>query len=184
MEEYVAKDVMNPHYVKAKEVHTLRYVSQKIIDANASEAIVFNEKNKPKGIITLRDITRAVAKGHSPRESIRHLMTKHLITVEENTPLKEVLRVMAKNNISRVPVINNKGDVIGIIGEKHLLKIIPGVMDILEELAEMNTVEPVPEEEERLYEGYCDVCENYSEELRLVNGKFICPECLEEHMEG
>lgn len=184
MEEYVAKDVMVNKYVIGKETETLRLISQRIIDAESSEAIIFNEEGKTKGIITLRDITKAVAKGYSPKESVRTVMTKNLIVVKEDTPFKEVLRIMAKHNISRVPVINDKNEITGIISEKHLLKIIPGIIDILEETASLNSMEIASEEEEKLYEGFCEVCGNYSDELKIINGKFVCPECLEENMEG
>lgn len=184
MEKYTAKDVMIDKYVLGKEGESLRLISQRIIDADTSEAIIFDDEGNAKGIITLRDITRAVAKGYSPNESIRSIMTRNLIAVKEHTQFKEVLHIMAKHNISRVPVVNDKNEIIGIISEKHLLKIIPGVMEILEELALLSTQSMEGDDESKLYEGFCEVCSNYSDELKVVNGKFICLECLEDDMEG
>jgi len=184
MDEYIAKDIMSEKYVLGKETDTLRLISRKIIDADASEAIIFNDDGKAKGIITLRDITNAVARGYSPKDSIASVMTKNLICVKENTPLKEVLQIMAKHNISRVPVVDKKNEIIGVVSEKHLLKIIPGVMEVLEELASLNAQSPSTEESDKQYEGFCEVCGNYSEDLRLVNSKFVCLECLEDEMEG
>lgn len=53
---------------------------------------------------------------------VKDVMTKNVITVEEDTPLEEAARIMADNKIGGVPVM--RGDrVVGIITETDLFKI-------------------------------------------------------------
>lgn len=50
-------------------------------------------------------------KTHVP---VTHIMTSQVVTVEKNTELTEVERIMKKKHIRHLPVVEN-GDVIGII---------------------------------------------------------------------
>ncbi len=51
-----------------------------------------------------------------------HVMTTSVITVEEKTPLLDAAKLMAENNISGMPVLDNKQYVCGVISEKDFLK--------------------------------------------------------------
>ncbi len=51
----------------------------------------------------------------------RDIMTKDVITVGPDTPVTEIARILAKNNISGVPVVDSNGKVIGIVSEADLL---------------------------------------------------------------
>ena len=51
----------------------------------------------------------------------RDVMTKKVVFVKRDTPLKEVAEVMGKHGISGVPVVENGGKVVGIISEKDFL---------------------------------------------------------------
>lgn len=51
-----------------------------------------------------------------------HVMTTPVITAFEETSLLDAAKLMAHNNISGVPVLNNKQRVAGILSEKDFLK--------------------------------------------------------------
>lgn len=48
---------------------------------------------------------------------IRDLMTKDVITVREDTPLKEAAQLMAGHGVSGLPVVDEEGRVVGILTE-------------------------------------------------------------------
>lgn len=50
------------------------------------------------------------------------VMTRNVISVSENDPLIEVVKVMAENEISGLPVLRNDRTVSGVISEKDFLK--------------------------------------------------------------
>jgi acetoin utilization protein AcuB len=54
--------------------------------------------------------------------TVERVMSRHIITVTEDTPLEEAARIMADNQIGSLPVLRN-GELIGIITETDLFKI-------------------------------------------------------------
>lgn len=78
------------------------------------------ENGKLVGIITQRDIL--LARGYEiGRLSVRHLMTKDVITATPETPLKEVLGIMLDKRIERIPVVED-GKLVGLIVHSKILK--------------------------------------------------------------
>lgn len=54
--------------------------------------------------------------------TVKEVMTREVITVDETTPIEEVARIMADNKIGGVPIMRN-GRVVGLITETDLFKI-------------------------------------------------------------
>ena len=50
------------------------------------------------------------------------IMTTEVITVKEETPLKELAEILYKNHINGVPVVDDEGLLIGIICESDLVR--------------------------------------------------------------
>jgi CBS domain-containing membrane protein len=51
----------------------------------------------------------------------REIMTREVVSVREDTPLAEVAGILARNNISGLPVIDEEQKVVGVISEKDFL---------------------------------------------------------------
>ncbi len=52
---------------------------------------------------------------------VKDIMTKEVITVKEDTPVGEIIRVLLENKISGVPVVDNSNNLVGIISEADLI---------------------------------------------------------------
>ncbi len=70
------------------------------------------------------------------------IMTKDVITVTIETPIRELAQVLLQNNISGVPVVDEEGAVIGIVSESDLVEFnkplhIPTVFVILDSIIPM-----------------------------------------------
>jgi acetoin utilization protein AcuB len=48
-------------------------------------------------------------------------MTKDPVVVRDDTPIDKALKIMRNNKIRRLPVLNDKGALIGIVSERDLL---------------------------------------------------------------
>jgi acetoin utilization protein AcuB len=48
-------------------------------------------------------------------------MTPDPITVTDKTPIDEALKIMREKNVRRLPVLNSKGDLVGVVAEKDIL---------------------------------------------------------------
>lgn len=53
--------------------------------------------------------------------TVEMLMTREVCTVEENTPLREVVRLMHERDINRVPVVDQAGRLKGIISRADII---------------------------------------------------------------
>lgn len=52
----------------------------------------------------------------------KDIMTREVITVQEDTPVAEVAKTLAEKRISGVPVVDEQGKVIGIVCESDLIE--------------------------------------------------------------
>jgi len=127
------------------------------------------------GVVVCRDIVYQVtAEGLDPTEvAVEDIMSTDLIVAEEDEYLNEVAMAMVRNNVSRVPVVR-ENMLVGIVTQSDILRAWPGFAEIMGEEEEMEAeATPRPESES----GNCESCENYSEDLKNVNGMWVCPEC-------
>jgi CBS domain-containing protein len=83
-----------------------------------------DDANKPVGIITERDIVRQIALSELfvVQAPIRQIMSTPLVTIGPNNPVRDAIEIMQLKKIRRLPVIDNKGKMVGIITQKDVLK--------------------------------------------------------------
>ena len=55
-------------------------------------------------------------------KSVRDIMRKDVITVDEDTALCEVARIMLTQKVRRIPVLNEEGKVVGIIARQDVVR--------------------------------------------------------------
>lgn len=55
---------------------------------------------------------------------IDKLMTKNVITVNKQTPIHDAIAVFIENNITGLPVVDDDNNLVGIISEKDVLRLI------------------------------------------------------------
>ena len=55
---------------------------------------------------------------------VKEIMTKNVISVSPNTPLKEVGRILKEKRISGIPVVDDDGNIAGIITVTDILKML------------------------------------------------------------
>lgn len=100
-------------------------------DSHDMKSTPKNEET-PVGIVTERDIARMI--GFSAKfftdMSVSELMSKPLIIVAPNTSVKDAVARMEQKDIRRLPVVDGKGHMAGIITAKDILK---AVMNIFKE---------------------------------------------------
>lgn len=67
------------------------------------------------GILTDRDIVlRCIAEKNPPSSKVEDIMSENLFTVTPDTTTQEAARLMAKEQIRRLPVVEN-GELVGIV---------------------------------------------------------------------
>jgi CBS domain-containing protein len=78
----------------------------------------------PVGIITERDIIyRIVAQNRGPfKVMLKDVMSTPLVTIDSEASAEQALSVMKENDISRLPIVNKKGIIIGLLTMKMLVR--------------------------------------------------------------
>jgi CBS domain-containing protein len=74
------------------------------------------------GIVTDRDIViRAVAKGKDPKGMpVREVASRELVTVQANDDLSDALKLMASQQVRRLPVVDEDNRLVGILAQADI----------------------------------------------------------------
>lgn len=146
--------------------------------------VVVDKKTKHvDGVITDKDIiAKVVAENKSPREmKVKDVMSPKLITAEREETVSRIAKVMYANGVSRAPVIDGDGHLIGIITTTDITRVLPGVVDVLGAKREID--EPPKIIERPGAEGRCEECGNIYEDLVEIKGIWLCSSCAEQYTE-
>ncbi|HEX9501246.1 MAG TPA: CBS domain-containing protein [Thermoanaerobaculia bacterium] len=112
----IVRDVMTPNPASVSEKDSIKRVAEIMKREDAGVVPVVNGR-KVIGMITDRDIVvRLIAEGKDPSNAkVNEAMSKQVRAVKEDTPINEVLQLMSREQIRRVPVTNNNNELIGIV---------------------------------------------------------------------
>jgi len=115
------KDVMTPSPICCSPSDTLDRVALMMREHDCG-AIPVCDGTKLVGMVTDRDITiRAVALGKLPvAVRVGDVMTKKLYTVQPEDDVDDAVDTMKSKLVRRLPVVNAKGDIIGIVAPSDL----------------------------------------------------------------
>jgi CBS domain-containing protein len=80
------------------------------------------EGEKLVGTVTDRDIAiRVVAEGKSPESTtVGEVSSRELVTIDPEQDLDEALRLMARHQVRRLPVVEEDGRLVGIVAQKDV----------------------------------------------------------------
>jgi CBS domain-containing protein len=68
-------------------------------------------------------------------------MSHPIIVTSPEVTIETAAKIMRKNGVRRLPVIDKKGYVVGIITENDILKLLPSIIDLIEEKARAGFIE-------------------------------------------
>jgi len=146
--DVLAKDIMEKSVISVYKEKPVEEVVQLLVENKISGVPVVDEEGKVVGIVTEADL---LTKEKEPRfpsyieflgsiiyidgvkqyeEDLKKLvaskaeeiMTTPAYTVKEDAEIEEVASLMVEKRINRVPVVNQKGQLVGIISRSDMLK--------------------------------------------------------------
>ncbi|RDE11545.1 MAG: inosine-5-monophosphate dehydrogenase [Candidatus Thorarchaeota archaeon] len=176
------RDIMTSDVVTMSPDDSALEVAKSMNKADISSIIIVS-KARPVGIITEEDLVRRVIARELEPESTKasQIMSSPLIHVTLDTSLTDAMRVMARSGIRRVAVLKNDS-LVGIVTSRDILRWSPELIDILVESLRMKTSgvsRRYDEEEDDMvaYGGICDSCGEYSTDLVMEDGRYLCEAC-------
>ncbi len=127
------KEAMSTDPETISPTATIKKAAKKMNIFRIGSLIVITPGFEIVGIITERDILKAFVKGKGPETKVKDIMTKDVVTIEQNAPLEEAADKMLKYGIKRLAVVK-KGQCIGIITTTDLITYEARLTDKLMEL--------------------------------------------------
>jgi signal-transduction protein with cAMP-binding, CBS, and nucleotidyltransferase domain len=168
------RDVMknNPTMISI-EANVAKAAKAMCVDEVGS--VIILENSVPIGIVTEEDITcKVVAKDLKPSTvQVKEIMSTPLITVSAEKTVGDAAHMMVKHKVRRLPVIDAKKKVIGIVTVRDLLTVSNELNELLTDLIEINR-------EEIVEQGMCNRCSQMSDDLKRVDNIMLCSRCREE----
>jgi CBS domain-containing protein len=135
------KDVMTADVITVQKLDRVLVVADILAKRNISGLPVVDKQGKVLGIITQADILSVVGvrKEHTFKDLLKHMlgepfperrmgdivgdvMTSPALTTSPQTTIAEVVRIMDEKKIRRLPVVDEKQQLIGIISRADILK--------------------------------------------------------------
>src|SRR4029079_9687579 len=130
------RDVMtsNPCTIDAEK--SVAYAAKMMLDEDVGLAPIV-EGDRLIGMLTDRDIaTRVAAEGRDPDHvKVRDVASTQLFSIDPTQDLDEALRMMAKHQVRRLPVVEADGRLVGVVAQA----------DIAREASDMQTGQLVEE---------------------------------------
>ena len=98
-------------------------------------SILVVQGKRPVGIITERDILRRIVQPCLAPETLtaRQVMTSPLLTIRETASIDEAAKLMAKEKVKKLPVMDKK-KLVGIVTLTDIVTKVSTMLSILEEL--------------------------------------------------
>lgn len=133
------REIMTRNVKTATREMSLKEVAALMRDGDMGSIPVV-ENGKLVGIVTDRDIVvRAVAEGRDSSTAIGEVMTAEVFSVRENDFVFEAIRLMGDRQVRRVPIINDAGELVGIIAMADVALETEDEREIAETLEEISS---------------------------------------------
>ena len=114
-------EVMNKSVVTVDPTASIGEAAEKMIEAGVGAVVVMEDMARIVGIVTERDILRAVAqRARAAEAKVRQWMTESVVTIEPDTEIKDAAKMMFEKNFRHLPVVNKEGRLMGIASLRRL----------------------------------------------------------------
>ncbi|WP_053207593.1 cyclic nucleotide-binding/CBS domain-containing protein [Jiangella muralis] len=113
-------EIMTSATITDSTTGTLRSAAEQMWKQQTGSVVIV-EGDEIVGIITERDVMRAVGRGADPDEApITEVMTRDVITAEPGTHVREAARLMAQHWIRHLPIVDD-GKLAGILSQRDVI---------------------------------------------------------------
>lgn len=149
----------------------------KIMTNNRIGSVIVMEDTRPIGIVTDDDIVGTIASGKDPKKVRIKSLKKSMkfITASPDEDALKITKKMVKSGVKRIPVVKD-GRLVGIVSDKEILIMSPELIEVLSEKLKLR-IDRVARTDQ-VISGICERCEAYSDNLKNVDGRWLCEDCM------
>lgn len=138
------KDIMTSPVITVSPDASLKEVGEIFKQKRISGVPVQEADGKIIGIVTITDMLRILGQIYELKESekehqdialskmyeeekarakVRNVMSKSIFVVKHTDSIEEIMRLMFKNNIHTIPVSDEEGKIIGVVGRRDIISV-------------------------------------------------------------
>jgi CBS domain-containing protein len=115
-------DIMTKDLVYSLPSDMVSDVAKLMKNEDIGPVLIVDESNNGKrlvGIVTDRDLAlKVVGEGRDPNSTrVEDVMTGSLVTCRADDDVENAMRAMAQNQLRRIPVVDDSGQLVGIISQ-------------------------------------------------------------------
>lgn len=116
-----ARDLMVADVITIREDAIVQEAIDTLLKHKISGLPVVDYTDRLVGIISEYQLLEIIFAPHLARSRVGELMTKDVVTVEEDLPVTEIASQFVLHRIRRVPVVRD-GRIVGVIARRDLLR--------------------------------------------------------------
>ncbi|WP_455756761.1 diguanylate cyclase [Sulfurimonas sp.] len=146
MDNYRLQDFLKLNRrIKWVKKDTITFDLLKTMANDAFDNAVIVEDMKPIGILTTKDVMGLIRNKNDLNVSVSEYMSTPIETVPRNSSVKEALEFIKEKHYKRVVVVDNKGNLSGIVTQKELISLTYSrwatlMKEYQKELSEINNI--------------------------------------------
>jgi len=123
----MVKHIMIEDVVTAKPNITVKDAVRTMREKHVGSIVITDNSEKCIGIFTERDVIRTIA-GDVPLDTpIEQVMTINVATIGEEASLEEARRLIISRGIRHLPVVDSKGELVGLFSVRKLIDELHGL---------------------------------------------------------
>jgi CBS-domain-containing membrane protein len=125
MGETTAKEIMTRDLLRATDDMTIEEALKVLINHRITGLPVVDKKGKMKGVISEYDILSQISASKKTDPSIfqaKIIYSKIVESILDDTPLSKIVSNFINTKFRRLPVVDKKGNLVGIITRRDLMK--------------------------------------------------------------
>lgn len=116
------KDIMSRNPVSTAPDTTLDVAARIMYTFNIGSIVVVERGGYVVGIVTERDLMRAIALDRYPGETpLWEVMSRDPITIDPERSVLDALKIMVENNIRHLPVVDRERRLVGILSMRDIV---------------------------------------------------------------
>jgi len=110
--------------IKAAQLMRERHIGYLVV----VDPEVVEQSLRPVGVVTDRDIVVSVVAGETDPRALRvgEVMTRQPVTIGSADPVEHALREMRRIGVRRLPVVGQRGELIGVLSLDDVLEVLAG----------------------------------------------------------
>ncbi|MDR2545577.1 MAG: CBS domain-containing protein [Methanobrevibacter sp.] len=117
------KDVMNKGIISIRKDENPIKAFKKMYEADIKRLFVVDENENPIGVISHNDIIDLLKSLHEKKYTIESVMSKNLLTIDEDDSIKDCANLMLRADISGLLVVKDEKPV-GVITRTDICRLV------------------------------------------------------------